>query len=111
MDYADVPDFVASLREVESVAARALEFCILTAARTGEVRFAKWSEIDGEAKVWTVPAKRTKTNIKHRVPLSGRAIEILEGLAEYRRTGHARTRSAGRHGPRLPQQLPRLVRK
>ena len=56
----------------------ALEFLVLTAARWGEVRWAEWKEIDREGKVWTVPARRAKMNRRHRVPLCGRALEILE---------------------------------
>ena len=56
----------------------ALEFLVLTAARWGEVRWAEWAEIDRDAGVWTIPARRMKTNRKHRVPLCGRALEILE---------------------------------
>lgn len=76
--YADLPEFVGELRGREGVAALALEFLILTAARSGEVRGAKWSEVDLRAKVWTVPASRMKAGREHRVPLSARAIEILE---------------------------------
>ena len=56
----------------------AFEFLVLTAARWGEVRWAEWAEIDRDAGVWAVPAKRTKANRQHRVPLCGRALEILE---------------------------------
>jgi integrase len=84
MDYADVPAFVAGLRSLESVAARALEFVILTAGRSGEVRFAKWYEIDIDAKVWTVPAGRMKMGQVHRVPLCDRAVAIIEEQATYR---------------------------
>ena len=56
----------------------ALEFLVLTAARWGEVRWAEWEEIDRDGRVWTVPARRAKTNRRHRVPLGGRALEILE---------------------------------
>ena len=56
----------------------ALEFLVLTAARWGEVRWAEWAEIDRDGKVWTVPAGRAKTNRRHRVPLCGRALEILD---------------------------------
>ena len=56
----------------------ALEFLVLTAARWGEVRWAEWAEIDRDGKVWTVPARRAKTNRRHRVPLCERALEILE---------------------------------
>jgi integrase len=71
-------DFMAALRAQEGMAARALEFAILTAARTGEVLGARWGEIDLGAKVWTVPAERMKAGREHRVPLSDRAIEILK---------------------------------
>ena len=56
----------------------ALEFLVLTAARWGEVRWAEWEEIDRSGRVWTVPARRMKANRRHRVPLCGRALEILE---------------------------------
>lgn len=84
MEFDDVPAFMAELRAQEGVAARALEFCILTAARTGEALGAKWDEVDFGKRKWTVPASRMKTGKKvpddHVVPLSNRAIEILEGL-------------------------------
>ena len=85
MTYEDVAGFVAELREREATAARALEFCILTAARSGEVLGARWSEIDGDKKIWTVPATRMKAGREHRVPLSGRALAIVEQLAESKR--------------------------
>ena len=86
MPYADVPAFVASLRERPAIAARALELCILTAARSGEALAARWNEIDFEAKVWTVPAERTKGSREHRVPLSERAVAIFREM-EVGRTG------------------------
>lgn len=72
--------FVAALREREGMAARALEFLILTAARTGEVRGATWSEIDLNAATWTIPGHRMKAGKEHRVPLTRRALEILHAL-------------------------------
>lgn len=81
MPFNDVPAFLTGLRKVEGVSARALEFAILTAARSGEVLGARWSEIDLEAKVWTVPAARMKAAREHRVPLSDRVVEILSALA------------------------------
>ena len=84
MAYADVPAFLAKLRDLETIAAMALEFCILTATRSGEVYGARWSEIDMAAKVWTVPAGRMKAGREHRVPLSERAMAILERLFEAR---------------------------
>ena len=80
--YADIPAFVAKLRERDAIAAMALEFCILTATRSGEVYGARWSEIDVAAKVWTIPATRMKAARAHRVPLSDRALAILKKLAE-----------------------------
>ncbi|MGC1861565.1 MAG: integrase arm-type DNA-binding domain-containing protein [Methylocystis sp.] len=84
MDYRDVPAFVAKLRECDVIAAMALEFCILTATRSGEVYGARWSEIDMAAKVWTVPAERMKAAREHRVPLCDRALAIIERLFEAR---------------------------
>jgi integrase len=89
MPYKAVADFVAKLREREAIAAAALEFLILTAARTGEVLGAEWAEFDLKDKVWTVPAKRMKANREHRVPLSPRAVEIIEELAKVRIVGSA----------------------
>jgi integrase len=80
----EVPGFLAALREVEGISARALEFAILTAARTSEVLGAQWDEIDLDARLWTVPADRMKSGKPHRVPLSPRAVAIIEQLAETR---------------------------
>jgi integrase len=76
----ELPDFMDQIAAREAVAARALEFTILTAARTGEVIGARWSEIDLEAKLWTIPAERMKAKREHRVPLTGRVVEILKAL-------------------------------
>ena len=81
MPFDDLPAYVARLRESDGISARALEFTILTAARSGEVLGAGWSEINLVAKVWTVPASRMKAAREHRVPLSERAVEILSALA------------------------------
>jgi integrase len=80
LPFAEVPDFMAQLAAREGMGARALEFLILTAARSGEASGAKWSEIDLEAKAWTVPASRMKGGREHRVPLSDRAIALLRAL-------------------------------
>jgi integrase len=80
LPYGELPAFLATLRTREAIAARALEFLILTAARTGEVIGARWSEIDLLDKVWTVPASRMKAHREHRVPLSPRALAILAGM-------------------------------
>ena len=82
MAYDEISPFIGKLRERESPAAIALEFCILTAARSGEVLGARWSEIDIEKKVWTIPANRMKAGREHRVPLSNRSISILKKLAK-----------------------------
>ena len=81
MPYEDVSEFMAKLREQDGVSARALEFLILTAARTSEVIGAKPDEFDFEAGVWVVPTERMKMNREHRIPLSGRAVEIARGLS------------------------------
>jgi integrase len=81
MPYGDVPAFVAELRTRRAMAALALELTILTAARSGEVFGARLSEIDREARVWTVPGERMKSGREHRVPLTDRALEILDEAA------------------------------
>jgi integrase len=70
MPYHAIPAFLASLRDRPAIAAIALEFLILTAARSGEVLGARWAEIDLAGKVWAVPAARMKAGRAHRVPLS-----------------------------------------
>lgn len=72
--------FMVKLRAAEGMGARALEFAILTAARSGEVRGATWAEIDREARAWIVPAARMKAGKEHRVPLSGAAVALLDAL-------------------------------
>lgn len=84
MPYGDVPAFAARLQAAEAMAARALEFLILTAARSGEVLGATWDEIDIDAALWIVPAVRMKAGKEHRVPLSDRAVEIITALNETR---------------------------
>src|SRR5262249_37308504 len=80
MAWADIPAFVAKLRTIDSTAAMALEFTILTAARKGEARFATWGEIDLDNATWTIPGARMKAGKEHRVPLSTRAGEILREM-------------------------------
>jgi integrase len=82
MPYDEVAAFVSQLRKREATAALALEFCILTAARSGEVLGLRRSEIDLDKKIWTLPANRMKAGREHRVPLSARAISILKELAK-----------------------------
>lgn len=78
LPYAQMSEFFEKLRQMDSIAALALEFTILTAARTGEVLGATWAEVDADRAVWTVPAARMKAGREHRVPLSPRAVEILK---------------------------------
>jgi len=80
LPYAEIPAFMSDLRQHQGQSARALELLILTVLRTGELIGGKLTEIDLEAKVWTVPAERMKAGREHRVPLSDRAIEILKAL-------------------------------
>jgi integrase len=78
LPYSEIGAFMASLREREATAARALEFTILTAARTGEVLGARRTEIELSPKVWIIPGERMKAGREHRVPLSGRAVDLLK---------------------------------
>ncbi|MES2919825.1 MAG: integrase arm-type DNA-binding domain-containing protein [Pseudomonadota bacterium] len=80
LPYAQIAGFLKDLRQRPGVSARALEFAILTAARSGEVRGAAWSEIDMEGRLWTIPASRMKAGKEHRVPLSEDVIALLKSL-------------------------------
>ncbi|MFM0471298.1 tyrosine-type recombinase/integrase [Paraburkholderia strydomiana] len=80
LPYGEIGAFMDDLRGMHGVAARALEFCILNASRTAEIIGAQWSEIDLDAKLWTVPAERMKMKKEHRVPLSKRAVSILKEM-------------------------------
>lgn len=75
-----IPEFLLALRQQEGTGARALEFLVYTAARSGEVRGATWSEIDLDGGVWTIPAERMKAEREHRVPLSIEALDLLSKL-------------------------------
>jgi len=78
--YTQVYEFAQQVRAMKGTAPLALEFMLLTAARTGEVVAARWDEMDMSAKVWTVPAERMKAGVEHRVPLCGRVIDILKTM-------------------------------
>jgi integrase len=80
MPFADVPAFVGELRAEQSMSARALEFLILCAGRSGEVRLATWQEIDVDKGLWVVPGARMKSGKEHRVPLTARAVAILHEM-------------------------------
>ena len=81
--WTDAPAFMERLRTREAMAARALEFLLLTAARSGEIRGAIWTEVDHEARTWTVPAERTKTQKPHTVPLPDDALALLDNLPRF----------------------------
>jgi len=80
LPYSKAPVVLTELRERSGIAARALEFLILTAARSGEVRGMRWNELDADRKVWTIPAERMKAGREHRVPLTDRARAILSEM-------------------------------
>lgn len=101
--------FMAELRQQASIGARALEFVILTAARSGEVRGATWAEIDLTAGVWAIPGERMKAGRDHRVPLSGAALALLAGLP--RMTGSDLVFQAPRGGPLSDMTLSAVLRR
>lgn len=80
MPWREIGTFMFRLREQQGIAARALEFAILTACRSGEVRLATWSEIDLGQALWTIPAERMKAGREHRVPLSAQTVDLLKLL-------------------------------
>lgn len=88
MKFTEVPAFVAELREISEVSAAALQFLILTAARTGEVIGAKWPEIIWDDRTWTIPAARAKAGRVHVVPLSTGAMAVLQEMLPLRDIGH-----------------------
>lgn len=106
---ADVSDFMAALRKQEGMGAKALEFAILTAARSGEVRGATWSEIDTDAKIWVIPGERMKAGREHRVPLSDQAIRILDSLPRTPGANHVFVAPKG--GPLSDMTLSAVVRR
>ena len=104
----DVPAFMPELRKQNGMGARALEFAILTAARSGEVRGATWDEIDLEAKVWTIPAARMKAKKPHRVPLNDDALRLLATLP--RLDGSDMVFPAARGGPLSDMTLGKVLK-
>ncbi len=80
LPYTELGVFMVELRKQEGMGAKALEFAILTAVRSGEVRGASWAEIDLAEKVWVIPAGRMKMKVEHRVPLTGEAIALLKTM-------------------------------
>ena len=81
LDWREIPQFMSALDERQGVSARALQFLVLTAARSGEVRGMRRAEVDLRSRVWTVPAARMKGAKEHRVPLTDRAVVLLGALA------------------------------
>jgi integrase len=88
LPYIEISDFMHALRGRDSVAARALEFAVLTASRTGEVIRSKWSEIDLKTKMWAVPGDRMKGGREHRVPLSDPAVALLQRMLKIRQNDY-----------------------
>ena len=108
-------EVAAVIRKVRASAAvpaarLAFEFLVLTATRWGEVRWAGWEEIDRDGRVWTVPARRAKTNRRHRVPLCGRALEILEAAQALGEEASPLVFTHGGGRPLHDSQLRRLLR-
>lgn len=103
LDYKEMPQFMAAVRSQGGVGVLALQFVILTAARTGGVLGADWREIDFENRLWTVPASRMKAGREHRVPLSDPALQILErqraAWFEIEARRHRKTLKSGEAGP------------
>ena len=101
LPYAELPDFIVKLRKEVGIGARALEFTILTAARTGEIIGASRDEANMSDKLWTVPGARMKAGKEHRVPLSGRALAILKDVTAPQNRDHAFIFPGGKHGKPL----------
>ena len=101
LPYLELPAFLDDLRQRTAVAARALEFVILTATRTSEALNATWDEFDLEAEIWTIPAARMKARVEHRVPLSRRAVEILRDLERDRESDNDYVFAGQREGSPL----------
>jgi integrase len=97
LPWKDIGAFMAELRKREGIGARALEFIILTACRSGEVRLATWDEIDFGAKIWIIPAERTKTHNEHKIPLVNEALNLLMNLPRFQ--GSKLIFTAPRGGP------------
>ncbi len=83
LPYSDIGAFMGELRQRQGISARALEFAILTVARSGEIRGAEWDEIDLAGKTWTIPGTRMKAGKEHRVPLSDAAVALLKDLPRF----------------------------
>ena len=116
LPYKDVAAFFPKLQRAEGLAARALEFLILNASRTGEVIRMRWAEVDLAQKLWTVPGARMKGGKIHRVPLSARSVEILEGLgtrdvSEFVFPGETKQRTQAPEKPLSQMSLTMVLRR
>lgn len=109
LPFSGVASFMADLRKREGMAARALEFTIITASRSGEVRGMTWDEINLDSKVWTVPAERIKAGKQHKVPLSAEAIKLLKALPRFEKTNHVFPSRKG--GPMSDMSLTAVMRR
>jgi integrase len=109
LPFGELPAFMQELRTREGQGARALEFAILTAARSGEVRLATWDEIDFRKKLWTVPGERMKAGKIHRVPLSEQAVKVLKAVP--RMAGSEYVFAAPRGGPLSDMALSQVCRR
>lgn len=98
LPFQQVHAFVGELRQKKGISPKALEFLILTAARSGEVLGATWNEIDIAAKVWTIPAERMKAGREHRIPLSTRAMAILSEMAAGKQSAYVFPNPTGTKG-------------
>jgi integrase len=104
LDYREIGTFMAALRQQDAIPARALEFLILTASRSEEVRGAQWGEIDLAERFWTVPGDRMKAGKAHRVPLSDAAMQLLEAMPQV-----GEFVFPGRDGPIGPMAMRRVL--
>ena len=111
LPYRDVRNFLPKLREQDGVAAKALEFTILTAARTSETVGARWDEIDLDRAVWTIPANRMKAGREHRVPLSRSAVALLRDLELHRGANEHVFRAPGSKKPLSNMAMLTVIRR
>lgn len=111
MPYTEAPAFMAELRGRAGTAAQALQFTIYTAARSGEVRHADWSEIDLDAALWVRPADKMKAGEAHTVPLSAPALAILTAIPETRRTGRVFPSTMNRDKPMSDMTLAAVLKR
>jgi integrase len=109
LPYAEVPAFMAKVRQQNGATAACLEFIVLSAARLGEAIYATWDEIDLQNHVWIVPARRMKAGVEHRVPLSAAAIAVLKDVQEIKHSDYVF--SGVRQGRPIGKNAPRLLAK